>query len=112
LGADARRPVFTVLPSSQAISEDGGGANLCGFAMTYFVYILESESVAGRFYVGITDGLEERVRRHNRGFVRHTSKYVPWRLRTYVGFADTQRAFAFEKYLKSSSGRAFSKKRF
>jgi hypothetical protein len=30
---------------------------------------------------------------------------------TYVAFSDEARAFAFEKYLKSSSGRAFAKKR-
>ena len=31
-------------------------------------------------------------------------------LRTYLAFSDQERAFAFEKYLKSGSGRAFAKK--
>jgi hypothetical protein len=32
-------------------------------------------------------------------------------LKTYIAFSDEKRAVAFEKYLKSGSGRAFSKKR-
>jgi hypothetical protein len=41
----------------------------------------------------------------------HTSKFSPWELKTYVAFSDDAQAFAFEKYLKSASGRAFAKKR-
>jgi putative endonuclease len=43
--------------------------------------------------------------------VPHTSKYKPWRLKIYVAFSDEGQAVAFEKYLKSASGRAFAKKR-
>jgi hypothetical protein len=43
--------------------------------------------------------------------VTHTAKHRPWRLKTYVGFSDEPKALAFEKYLKSASGRAFAKKR-
>jgi putative endonuclease len=42
----------------------------------------------------------------------NTSKYRPWRLRIYFAFSDEARALAFEKYLKSGSGRAFAKKHF
>jgi predicted GIY-YIG superfamily endonuclease len=76
-----------------------------------FVYILESEG-GQRFYVGITDDIDARLRAHNAGHVTHTSKHRPWKVRTYVAFSDEQRAFAFERYLKSASGRAFSTKRF
>ena len=78
--------------------------------MTY-VYILQSEGDPERFYVGLTDDLRNRLPSHNAGRVPHTSKYRPWRLNTYVAFSDKNRAVLFEKYLKSSSGRAFSKKR-
>jgi len=44
--------------------------------------------------------------------VLHTSKYRPWRVRTYVAFTKEKLAIAFEKYLKSGSGRAFAKKHF
>ena len=75
-----------------------------------YVYILESDD-SEHFYVGITDDVPARLAKHNAGEVSHTSKYRPWRLKTYVGFSDEERAIAFEKYLKSASGRAFAKNR-
>jgi predicted GIY-YIG superfamily endonuclease len=75
-----------------------------------YVYILQT-TVAEHFYVGITDDLRTRLDKHNAGGVPHTSKYRPWRVKTYVAFNDEKQAFKFEKYLKSPSGRAFSKKR-
>ncbi len=76
-----------------------------------FVYILQSESGAEHFYVGLTDDLQDRLRRHNAGEVPHTSKHRPWRIKTAVAFSDRDRAVQFERYLKTSSGRAFAKKR-
>jgi hypothetical protein len=38
--------------------------------------------------------------------------YGPWKLVVQIGFEDKVKAFAFEKYLKSGSGRAFAKKHF
>lgn len=76
-----------------------------------YVYILESEDGA-HFYVGATDDVQARVQAHNAGESPHTSKFGPWRIRTFMAFADEQRAFAFERYLKSGSGRAFAKKHF
>jgi predicted GIY-YIG superfamily endonuclease len=75
-----------------------------------YVYILQSID-SDHFYVGITDDLRARLAKHNAGDVPHTSKYLPWRLKTYVAFSDEKQAFHFEKYLKSPSGRAFAKKR-
>jgi len=75
-----------------------------------YVYILNSE-IGEHFYVGITDDLRARLAMHNSGHVSHTSKFLPWRIKTYIAFSDQTAAFAFEKYLKSPSGRAFSKKR-
>ena len=76
-----------------------------------YVYILQSEVDGARFYVGLTDDLRDRLRRHNAGEVPHTAKFQPWRIKTAVAFTDRSRAADFEKYLKSPSGRAFSKKR-
>jgi putative endonuclease len=63
------------------------------------------------FYIGIADDLRARLSKHNAGQVPHTSKYRPWRLKTYIAFSDEKQAFAFERYLKSGSDRAFAKKR-
>jgi predicted GIY-YIG superfamily endonuclease len=76
-----------------------------------YVYILKSESSGERFYVGVTADLRDRLKRHNAGEISHTSKFLPWELKTYVAFSDQEKAFAFERYLKSASGRAFAKKR-
>ncbi|MBR0971952.1 MULTISPECIES: GIY-YIG nuclease family protein [unclassified Bradyrhizobium] len=78
---------------------------------TKYVYILESLDHE-HFYVGVTDDLRARLAKHNAGEVPHTSKYGPWRIRTYFAFDDAARAVAFERYLKSGSGRAFAKKYF
>lgn len=75
-----------------------------------YVYILESLD-AQHFYIGVTDDLRARLKKHNAKEVPHTSKYGPWRIKTYVAFSDEDQAIAFEKYLKSASGRAFAKKR-
>ena len=84
----------------------------CGSAshMTY-VYILRSLEHPDRFYIGVTADLRSRLQKHNACEVAHTSKYAPWAIKTYVAFSDENQAFAFEKYLKSASGRAFAKKR-
>jgi len=75
------------------------------------VYILRSTENPERHYVGVTSDLRERLQKHNAGDVAHTSKYGRWSIKTYVAFADEKQACAFEKYLKSASGRAFAKKR-
>ena len=76
-----------------------------------YVYILQSEAHLNRYYVGLTSDLRERLQRHNSAQVTHTSKYVPWRVKTYVAFSDEVQAVAFERYLKTASGRAFAIKR-
>ncbi len=72
-----------------------------------YVYILQSELASERYYTGITDNIKARLAKHNAGEVKHTSKYRPWRVKTYVAFSDEKRAIEFERYLKSGSGRAF-----
>ena len=76
-----------------------------------YVYILRSISFPDHYYTGVTDNLKMRLTEHNAKKVSHTSKYVPWQLKTYIAFSDEKQAFEFEKYLKSASGRAFAKKR-
>ena len=76
-----------------------------------YVYILQSNSDPDRHYVGLTDDLRARLERHNSGQVSHTSKYGPWRIKTYLAFSEEADAVAFERYLKTASGRAFAKKR-
>lgn len=77
----------------------------------YYVYILQSGNDPDRFYIGHTEELQSRLITHNQGKCKHTSKYIPWRIKTAIAFTDKQKAIDFEKYLKTASGRAFAKKR-
>jgi predicted GIY-YIG superfamily endonuclease len=77
-----------------------------------YVYILVSEIEPARHYVGLTDDLKDRLRRHNAGEVAHTAKHRPWQVQTAIAFTDRKKAADFESYLKSHSGRAFAKRHF
>lgn len=74
------------------------------------VYILKC--CDNSYYVGCTEDLENRVKRHNMGSVHYTSTRLPFEMVHQSVFFDKYKAYEFEKYLKSGSGRAFAKKRF
>ncbi|MGH6727460.1 MAG: GIY-YIG nuclease family protein [Pseudolabrys sp.] len=76
-----------------------------------YVYLLQSINFPSETYVGLTDDLRKRLTAHNEGRATHTRKFKPWRLATCLAFSNADKAVAFERYLKSSSGRAFAKKR-
>jgi putative endonuclease len=80
-------------------------------SMFHYVYILQTLNIRGRFYIGCTEDLKQRLAKHNNGEVPHTAKYRPWTIKTAIAFTDKERAIAFERYLKSPSGRAFAKNR-
>jgi len=75
-----------------------------------YVYILQSLSDPDQFYTGLCKDVETRLRAHNAGQSPHTAKYKPWRLLSFH-FEEPETAAAFERYLKSGSGRAFALKR-
>lgn len=77
----------------------------------WYVYILRSLSHPDEVYIGATADLKTRIGDHNSGRSKHTSKFKPWTLCWYCAFPDKLRAFEFESYLKSHSGRAFANKR-
>jgi predicted GIY-YIG superfamily endonuclease len=79
---------------------------------SHYVYILTSETDQFRHYTGFTQDLEKRLKIHNNGQVPHTAKYRPWYIETAIAFQSCEKAIAFEKYLKSHSGRAFISKHF
>lgn len=55
--------------------------------------------------------IREHLQRHQKGNVPATCKRLPVVLKFYCAFSDKAKAFEFEKYLKSGSGRAFMQKR-
>lgn len=42
----------------------------------------------------------------------HTAKYVPWKIVVVIGFEEDERAFQFQRYLKTGSALAFANKHF
>ena len=82
----------------------------------HYVYILQSVEHPDKHYTGCTHDVDDRLHRHNSGQSasqsRHSAIYAPWKLLVQIGFEDRTKAFAFERYLKSGSGRAFAKKHF
>lgn len=78
----------------------------------YYVYLLRSTSSPSQTYIGFSTDLRKRLASHNAGGSKHTAKYIPWKLVTYLAFSEEAAARAFEAYLKSGSGQAFARKRF
>ncbi len=78
----------------------------------FYVYLLRSINFPDKTYIGFTEDLKARMKAHNAGESKHTSKYAPWELVCYHAFADKRKAQEFEHYLKTGSGQAFAKKRF
>ncbi len=62
-------------------------------------------------YVGCTSDFVRRKKEHNTGKVKSTQYRLPVVLVTQIVFHDKYKAYAFEKYLKTGSGRAFLNKR-
>jgi putative endonuclease len=84
------------------------GFLLYSYAMHY-VYILKLEN--GQHYIGCTQDLEKRIEKHEHHAVPTTSRIRPEDCVFYAAFQNKEKAYAFEKYLKSSSGFAFRNKR-
>ena len=82
-----------------------------GDSQLNYVYILQSISQPDQFYTGLCTDVAVRLTAHNSGQSPHTSKYKPWRLLSCHYFENPATAAAFERYLKSGSGRAFATKR-
>jgi len=73
------------------------------------VYVIRSRKDPERHYVGLTSDLPSRLASHNAGESPQTRTLIPWALVVSVQFASADAAIRFERFLKSSSGRAFAK---
>lgn len=73
-----------------------------------YVYLLQSLTSPTQRYIGRTEDLERRLEEHNRGAVGHTKKCRPWKIVVAVFLENPRKAAAFERYLKSGSGRSFA----
>ncbi len=72
------------------------------------VYAIKSQ-IRNYIYVGMTSNLNERLRRHNKGYERTTKPYRPFELISSEVFATRAEARIKEMYLKSGIGKEFLK---
>jgi putative endonuclease len=68
--------------------------------MEFYFYILQSEK-DGSFYFGQTNNLDDRLKRHNCGSEKYTSKKTPWKLFWYIKVGSRAEAMKLEKKLKN-----------
>jgi len=81
-------------------------------ARALYVYVLRSRLNPKRHYIGRTSDVLKRLAEHNAGESRHTTLWRPWHLVVDLLFSDPSMARAFGTYLKSGSGRAFTREHF
>ncbi len=70
----------------------------------FYVYVLQSIK-DGRLYKGFTADLKNRLAEHNRGKVKSTNPFKPWKLIYYEGFIDKTDARREELFLKTGKGK-------
>ncbi|MDD3662381.1 MAG: GIY-YIG nuclease family protein [Candidatus Pacebacteria bacterium] len=75
----------------------------------HYVYVLKTKT---GYYIGCTHDLRDRMKRHTSGQAKTTKDILPIELKMYFAIKDKNEAYNFEKYLKSGSGRAFTKRHF
>ena len=70
----------------------------------FYVYAIESE-VEKRTYIGYTNNIGKRLKYHNSGYVKSTSKDVPWRIVALEEIESKNQARWIERSLKKSLGK-------
>ena len=74
--------------------------------MNYFVYIIQSLADSS-FYIGYTSNIELRLKKHNNGLSRYTSKKLPWKLVYSESFNNKSEAIKRERFLKKQKNTDF-----
>ena len=67
--------------------------------MTYYVYILQSK-VTGKYYVGQTKNLSQRLKEHNSGQTKSTKHGIPWEHKYIKEFSMRKEAVNYENKIK------------
>ena len=76
----------------------------------FYVYVLKSLADGG-LYIGCTGDLKNRMKSHANGNVESTQKRLPMDLIYYEACNHKDDAFRREKYLKTTYGRRYIKRR-
>ncbi|OGD67016.1 hypothetical protein A3F08_03660 [Candidatus Berkelbacteria bacterium RIFCSPHIGHO2_12_FULL_36_9] len=76
--------------------------------MNYYAYILQSLK-DNKYYFGVTNNLERRLKEHNSRFSKSTKSQRPFMLVYSEKFVNIKDAYKREKYFKSLKSRKFIK---
>ncbi len=68
----------------------------------YSVYVSQSKN--GRYYIGITEDINKRLKQHNTGISKWTKRYKNWRLVYKEDNYTLSEALKREKYIKRQKG--------
>jgi len=71
----------------------------------FYVYVLRSIKDLNEIYIGYTTNLQERFSLHQKGLVRSTKPYRPWKLIFYEAYISKVDAKRREEYLKTAKGK-------
>lgn len=66
----------------------------------FYVYIIYSLDF-DKFYIGQTQNFQERILRHNSGYEKATSPYIPWVKKCVLEKSSRYEAMVLEKKLKN-----------
>ena len=75
--------------------------------LMFHVYVIVSDSLRDRYYIGFSSRPADRLTEHNAGKNPSTASFTPWRFAAIFSFPSEERARRVEPYLKGGSGRAF-----
>ncbi len=73
---------------------------------TWYTYILYSSKI-DKYYVGSTDDLQWRLKRHNMGWGKYTKRGIPWKIVCYEKFKSKTEALKREKEIKCKKSRKY-----
>ena len=72
----------------------------------FIVYILYSEE-RSRYYVGQTEDIEKRLKRHNQGNVPSTKFGIPWKLVLQIEVSSRSEAIDLERKIKKRGAKRY-----
>jgi len=77
----------------------------------FFTYIIKNKK-SGKYYIGQTKNLDERLERHNQGRSRFTKRKSKgeWEIAYKKDFKTKKQAIIFESYIKKQKSKIFIKK--
>lgn len=74
--------------------------------MNFVTYILYSSKI-DKYYVGSTEDIEVRLKNHNAGISKFTSRGIPWILVYQEVFETRSQALAREREIKNKKSRKY-----